>query len=100
MDEKLVKAEEDIDIFRRVGDRGVGTERDAFDITEVDKDSPLLPNEEKTERILKSITNFINANVHLRENTVAKQTVSKLALSTRVNPKIVNELIRDLEGLK
>ena len=86
-----------MEIFRRVGDRS-GTERENFDITVVERHD--LPTGEKTEGILKAITTFINTNVNLRDDQVAKQAVSKLALGARANHKVVNELIRDLDGLK
>ena len=96
MNERLRKAEEDIAIFHRVGDRS-GSDRENFDITMVESS---VPTGENTEALLKAISTFVNTNVHLRANQIAKQTVTKLALGARANHKIVNEMIRDLDGLK
>ena len=59
-----------------------------------------VPTGEQTVQLLRSMSTYINSSMHLKENQIAKDALSKLALEQRADHKIVNKLTKDVEHIK
>lgn len=95
MNDRLRQAEDDIETYKRLGERMTESN---FNLEMVENAS--VPTGEQTVQLLRSMSTYINSSMHLKENQIAKEALSKLALEQRADHKIVNKLTKDVEHIK